>query len=166
MRRTLLRTLASLVAVTAAAAPVAALGAEAVGSQSPSHSGCAAGFDRAVRTYVDATAKRDAARFASVLHPDVTAIFADGEVLYGKERTMAFIEPFFASPGWTQTFDELTREVRGCRTAFVLFDSVFTPSPGAEPVEFVIGVTFTHENGRWLALHNQDGDGPSYTTGS
>jgi uncharacterized protein (TIGR02246 family) len=164
--RTLLRTAVSLVALTAAAAvPAGAMGAEASGKSGNQHS-CAAGFDRAVRTYVDSTTNRDAKQFASVLHPDVTAIFADGEVLYGKERTMGFIEPFFASPGWTQTFEELTREVRGCRTAFVLFDSVFTPSPDDETINFVIGVTFTHENGRWLALQNQDSDGPSYTTGS
>lgn len=161
--RNLLRTAVSLIAVTAAAVPAVAIGAEATGEP---QSRCAASFDRAVRTYVDSTAKRDAKRFASVLHPDVTAIFADGEVLYGKERTMAFIGPFFAQSGWTQTFDELTREVRGCRTAFVLFDSVFTPSPGAEPIKFVIGVTFTYENGRWLALQNQDSNGPSYTSGS
>lgn len=165
MRRTLLRAAVSLTALTAAAVPAVAMGNDA-GAQPESQHGCAAGFDRAVHTYVDSTAKRDAKRFASVLHPDVTAIFADGEVLYGKERTMGFIGPFFATPGWTQTFDELTREVRGCRTAFVLFDSVFTPSPGAEPIDFVIGVTFTYEDGRWLALQNQDSNGPSYTTGS
>jgi uncharacterized protein (TIGR02246 family) len=163
--RNLLRTAVSLVALTAAAVPAVAMGAGADDKPRTQH-GCAAGFDRAVRTYVDSTTDRDARRFASVLHPDVTAVFADGEVLYGKERTMGFIEPFFATSGWTQTFEELTREVRGCRTAFVLFDSVFTPSPGAEPINFVIGVTFTYENGRWLALQNQDSDGPSYTTGS
>jgi uncharacterized protein (TIGR02246 family) len=159
------RALVPAVALLAAAAVPTAAATIDTGSQANQSShGCRASFDRAVRTYVQSTHDRDAKAFASVLHPDVTAIFADGEVMYGKKRTMAFIEPFFASTGWTQTFDELTREVRGCKTGFVLFDSVFTPSPGATPINFVIGVTFTYENGRWLALHNQDGDGPSYTT--
>lgn len=155
------RTLLPAVALLAAAAVPTAT---AVTPNLGGHHGCRSSFDRAVHTYVDSTHKRDAKRFASVLHPDVTAIFADGEVMYGKQRTMAFIEPFFKSTGWTQTFKELTREVQGCRSGFVLFDSVFTPAPGADPIYFVIGVTFTYEDGRWLAVHNQDGDGPSYTS--
>jgi uncharacterized protein (TIGR02246 family) len=128
------------------------------------HRMCAKSFDRAVDAYVQTTYDRDADGFAAVLHDDVTAIFATGDVLYGKDQTMGFIEPFFANPAWTQTFDELTREVRGCSTGFVLFDSVFTPSAGAEPEPLVIGVTFVFERGRWLALHNQDSTGPAAGT--
>jgi ketosteroid isomerase-like protein len=121
--------------------------------------GCARDFDRAVRAYVETTDERDADGFAALLHEDVTAIFANGGVLYGKEQTMGFIEPFFATPGWTQTFEELTRHVEGCTSGFVLFDSVYTE--GSTVVPMVIGLTFTRERGRWLVLHNQDSDGPA-----
>lgn len=121
--------------------------------------GCERDFDRAVRAYVETTDERDVDGFARLLHDDVTAIFANGGVLYGKEQTMGFIEPFFGTPGWTQTFEELTRHVDGCRSGFVLFDSVYTE--GSAVVPMVIGLTFTRERGRWLVLHNQDSDGPA-----
>lgn len=160
-----LRAIVPVLAVLATAMPAAGvIQADDPAPAEPGNGGCRARFDRAVDTYVRSTHERDAAGFASVLHQDVTAIFADGEVLYGKDRTMGFIEAFFADPDWTQSFDELTREVRGCQTGFVLFDSVFTPAPGADPIPLVIGVTFTFEHGRWLALQNQDSRGPAYTT--
>ena len=121
--------------------------------------GCERSFDRAVDAYVETTDERDADGFAALLHEDVTAIFANGGVLYGKDQTMGFIEPFFEAPGWTQTFDELTRHVEGCRSGFVLFDSVYTED-GTE-VPLVIGLTFTRERGRWLVLQNQDSSGPA-----
>lgn len=121
--------------------------------------GCARDFDRAVTAYVETTDARDTAGFAALLHDDVTAVFANGGVLYGKGETMGFIEPFFEAPGWTQSFAELTRHVEGCRSGFVLFDSVYTE--GATEVPLVIGLTFTREHGRWLVLHNQDSSGPA-----
>ncbi|SDU35014.1 YybH family protein [Jiangella alkaliphila] len=152
--------------LAAAALPAtshADLSAEASTAGQP-HRLCARTFDRAVDAYVQTTYDRDSDGFAAVLHEDVTAIFATGDVLYGKDQTMDFIDRFFAAPDWTQTFDELTREVRGCSTGFVLFDSVYTPAPDADPEPLVIGVTFVFERGRWLALHNQDSTGPAIGT--
>ena len=121
--------------------------------------GCERALDSAIQAYVDTTDARDAEGFADLLHPEVTAIFADGEVLLGRDATMAFIGPFFAAPGWTQTFDEVARQVEGCSTGFVLFDSVYTQGDTVVPV--VIGLTFTRVDGEWLVLHNQDSSGPA-----
>ncbi len=139
--------------------PALAIPASAGSSGGGHGDGCERSFDRAVDAYVETTDERDADGFAALLHEDVTAIFANGGVLYGKDQTMGFIEPFFEAPGWTQTFDELTRHVEGCRSGFVLFDSVYTED-GTE-VPLVIGLTFTRERGRWLVLHNQDSSGPA-----
>ena len=77
----------------------------------------------------------------------------------GRGRS-GLVSDFFATPGWTQTFRVITRTVRDCRTAFVLFDSVYS-EPGSEPLPLVIGVSFTRSGGRWLAVHNQDSQGPA-----
>ena len=138
--------------------PALALPATA-GSGGHGHHGCERDFDRAVAAYVETTDERDVDGFAALLHDDVTAIFANGGVLYGKDQTMGFIEPFFETPGWTQTFTELTRHVEGCKSGFVLFDSAYTEA-GTE-VPMVIGLTFTRERGRWLVLQNQDSTGPA-----
>jgi ketosteroid isomerase-like protein len=137
------------------------LGFETVAAQPPQPAAkhCARAFDKAVEAYVETTDEKDADEFAALLHDDVTAIFANGGVLYGKAETMGFIEPFFEATSWTQSFEELTRVVRGCKSGFVLFDSVFTQD--GEPTPLVIGVTFTWEHGRWLAIQNQDSNGPA-----
>jgi SnoaL-like protein len=122
---------------------------------------CARQFDRAVAAYVRTTDRRDAAGFNALLHPDVTIIFANGGVLAGKPDSAAFIDDFFADPGWTQTFHELRRSVQGCRTGFVLFDSVYAVPAQNRTAPLVIGVTFTYAHGTWLVLHNQDSTGPA-----
>jgi hypothetical protein len=38
---------------------------------------------------------------------------------------------------------------------------MYTPAPGDDPKPLVIGLTFTHEPGRGLVLHNQDSNGPA-----
>lgn len=149
-------------ATTALAALAVGVGAPAVtsASTSPPTERCRASFDVAVEEYRQTTFDKDAPGFNALLHPDVTAIFADGSTLLGKEATAAFIDGFFADPEWTQTLDVVRTEVAGCRSGFVLFDSVYTPSPTSDGIPLAIGVTFTYERGGWLALHNQDSDGP------
>ncbi|UUZ58818.1 nuclear transport factor 2 family protein [Nocardioides sp. B-3] len=144
--------------LAAIAVGVGAPPATSAKSSAPSH--CRASFDSAVEDYRQTTFDKDAGGFNALLHPDVTAIFADGSTLLGKEATAGFIDGFFTDPEWTQTLDVLVTEVEGCRSGFVLFDSVYTPSPTTDGVPLAIGVTFTFESGEWLVLHNQDSDGP------
>jgi hypothetical protein len=115
------------------------------------------------RLGADTTETRDAAGFNALLDRDVTVIFANGGVLYGRDQVAGFITDFFADPGWSQSFTELTRHVDGCRSAFVLFDSVYSVPADSRVTPLVIGVTFTYEHGRWLVLHNQDSSGPAST---
>ncbi|SCF03544.1 nuclear transport factor 2 family protein [Micromonospora mirobrigensis] len=114
-----------------------------------------------MRAYVDTTERRDAAGFNALLGPDATAIFANGGVLDGRDQFADFITDFFADPGWSQSFTELTRHVEGCRTGFVLFDSVYRVPAQDRVSPLVIGVTFSYEHGRWLVLQNQDSNGPA-----
>jgi hypothetical protein len=159
------RTVSVLVAAAALSAQLVAHDDRVSGSsrttKSESHQVCARQFDRAVRAYVTTTDRRDAPGFNALLHPDVTIIFANGGVLSGKPDSAAFIDDFFADPGWTQTFTELRRRVEGCRTGFVLFDSVYSVPAEDRASPLVIGVTFTYAHGRWLVLHNQDSTGPA-----
>lgn len=148
-------------ATTALGALVVGLGAPAVtAAQSAPHQVCRATFADAVEDYRQTTFDKDADGFNALLHPDVTAIFADGSTLLGKGATAGFIDAFFADPEWAQTLDVVRTKVDGCRAGFVLFDSVYKPSPAAADVPLAIGVTFTFAQGEWLVLHNQDSDGP------
>ncbi len=121
---------------------------------------CQRSFAGAVEDYRQTTFDKDADGFNDLLHPDVSAIFADGSTLLGKDATAGFIDSFFADEEWTQTLDVVHTAVDGCRSGFALFDSVYTPSPSDDGVPLAIGVTFTFQSGEWLVLHNQDSDGP------
>ncbi|MGI5525715.1 nuclear transport factor 2 family protein [Micromonospora sp. CA-259024] len=122
--------------------------------------GCARAFDRAVQAYVETTARRDLDGFAALLHPDVTSVFAsDGEVLDGKRATVDWLRGFFADDSWTQSFSVAKQTVVGCRTGFVLFDSVYAVPATGTRVPLLIGVSYTYQHGRWLVLQNQDSVG-------
>ncbi|MGS2616449.1 nuclear transport factor 2 family protein [Micromonospora sp. LZ34] len=150
--------LAGLAAGLLATAPAAA--AAPVSDDAAAHRGCERAFDRAVQAYVDTTARRDLDGFAALLHPDVTAIFAsDGEVLDGKAATVEWMRGFFADDSWTQSFHIAKRTVVGCRTGFVLFDSVYAVPATGTRVPLLIGLSYTYEHGRWLVLQNQDSVG-------
>ncbi|MEU8300906.1 nuclear transport factor 2 family protein [Micromonospora sp. NPDC048909] len=156
---------AGLLAVAPAAVSAAAPGPTAGDDASAGHGddayrGCERAFDRAVRAYVDTTARRDLDGFAALLHPDVTSVFAsDGEVLDGKRATVDWLRGFFADDSWTQSFSVAKRTVVGCRTGFVLFDSVYAVPASGTRVPLLIGVSFTYQHGRWLVLQNQDSVG-------
>jgi SnoaL-like domain len=146
---------------TALAALAVGVGAPATTSAKtspPSH--CSASFADAVEDYRQTTFEKDADGFNALLHHDVSVIFANGSTLLGKEATAGFIDDFFTDEEWTQTLDVVLTEVEGCNSGFVLFDSVYTPSPTSAGVPLAIGVTFTYESGEWKVLHNQDSDGP------
>ena len=153
---------AGLVAVLATATTVSA-SADTSTDQAATHGQrvCRYQFNQAVRAYVHTTETRNAAGFNALLDRDVTVIFANGGVLSGKKEVSGFITDFFNDPGWTQTFTTLQKHVEGCRTGFVLFDSVYSVPAQHRVSPLVIGVTFTYEHGRWKVLHNQDSNGPA-----
>lgn len=152
--------IATLTTTAVAALAVAVAAPASTSAKSSPHNHCRTSFADAVQDYRQTTFEKDADGFNALLHRDVTAIFADGSTLLGKEATADFIDGFFADEEWTQTLDVVVTEVDGCRSGFVLFDSVYTPSPATPGVPLAIGVTFTYKSGKWLALHNQDSDGP------
>lgn len=155
---TLSTTLLAALAVGAGAPAVTS--AQEASQQTTAGNYCELSFAAAVEDYRRTTFDKDADGFNDLLHPDVAAIFADGSTLLGKEATAGFIDSFFADEEWTQTLDVVHTAVDGCRSGFVLFDSVYTPSPSSDGVPLAIGVTFTFQRGEWLVLHNQDSDGP------
>ncbi|WP_433652553.1 nuclear transport factor 2 family protein [Micromonospora zamorensis] len=152
---------AGLLAAAPAAVSAATAGpADTTTGDAVATRGCERAFDRAVRAYVETTARRDLDGFAALLHPDVTSVFAsDGEVLDGKRATVDWLRGFFADDSWTQSFSVAKQTVVGCRTGFVLFDSVYAVPATGTRVPLLIGVSYTYQHGQWLVLQNQDSVG-------
>lgn len=150
-----LKRVSSVLAGVAAASAVVAAPASA--SQVSSHhrqQTCARQFGHAVHAYLATTARHDARGFERLMARDYTVILPDGTVFAGKKAASGFIDTFFARTDWTQSFDEQRRAVEGCRSAFVLYDSVYTDADGPEPL--VIGLSWTYRHGRWLVLQDQN----------
>lgn len=154
MIRTVLGAAALL--TTAAVVPASAAAAPAHHPTHPAHRhvACARQFEKAVQAYLDTTQRHDAADFEKLLSPDYTVILPGGTTFVGKKDGAAFIDRFFARTDWTQTFTETSRAVEGCRTALVVFDSVYSDEDGPAPL--VIALTWTYRDGRWFVLTDQN----------
>lgn len=117
--------------------------------------GCARRFDATIDLYVGSHPIRDVDMLAETLHDAWTVVFPDGELLLGKAAGLAWVrEEFFSDPAWTQSFTEIRRVVRGCRTGFILFDSIYE-QPGYR-TNLLIGLSLTYEKGRWLIIQDQN----------
>ena len=138
-------------------AVLAATAAVAVPTSAQAHGhawGCQREFDRALARYQSTTADRDAQGFIALMAPDYTGVLPDGSVLAGKDAGAAFIQRFFARTDWTQTFTVTREKVQGCKSAVVVFDSVYSDEDGPEPL--VIALSWVREHGRWRVLLDQN----------
>lgn len=139
-----------------ALAVLAGLATPASASGSAGRHGCERGFEAAVDRYLSTTEDRDAAGFNRLLHRDVTGVLPGGTVFAGRAELAGFIDGFFARTDWTQTFSLRRKEVHGCATGFVLFDSVYAEPAVGFSQRLAIGLTWTREHGRWLLLVDQN----------
>ncbi|WP_426242234.1 YybH family protein [Nocardioides sp. LHG3406-4] len=161
MRAKLILALATMSVAALSTTVVAANPGAASGASTHDHAkGCERSFEAAVEDYRVTTFEKDADGFNALLADDVTVVLAEGTTLVGKKASADFVEAFFGNPAWTQTLDVVRTVKHRCQTAFVLFDSVLTMTPGGTPEPLAIGVTFVRERGQWLVLHNQDSTGP------
>jgi uncharacterized protein (TIGR02246 family) len=148
-----LRHRAAALGLVLAALATLAPAASATGSGSSS---CGRQLDAAVDKYVATTDARDARRFNTLLHRDVTGVLPGGTVFAGKAEMAGFIDGFFARTDWTQTFELTRRTVSGCASAYVLFDSVYAEPAAGFSQRLAVGLTWTREHGRWLVLADQN----------
>ncbi|WP_394834414.1 nuclear transport factor 2 family protein [Pendulispora rubella] len=119
------------------------------------HRRCAEQFDAAQRQDMESFRDRDREGFRAVHHPDAIAVYAGGTVHQGIDQIMADAEATFAIPDYTWEWTEMAREVAGCSTGSIVYDTYFkAPSIGANS-HLRISVTYTREHGKWLGLIDQ-----------
>jgi hypothetical protein len=119
------------------------------------HRRCERTFEIAQRIDMEAFRDYDLPTWRDVHHDGAVSIFADGTVLYGREAILGALRRHFDDREAIWSWTELFRSVDGCRTAFVLYDTVYEiPSIGFRQ-HAVTGVAYTHEHGRWLVVSDQ-----------
>lgn len=97
----------------------------------------------------------DADAFRAVHTEDAVTIFASGHVFEGIDAIMAALASHFEDQEAVWEWTELYRKVEGCKTAFILYETVYAiPSVGFHQ-RALTGVSYTYRQGGWLANADQ-----------
>lgn len=156
MRVTFMSALVALLAVAAlggsGAAAVAGGGDRADGR---GQHGCAASFDRAQRADMEAFRDYDAAAFRAIHTRDTVSIFPAGNRFAGVDALMTALSGHFTGREALWSWTEIARNVDGCRTAFIEYETTYRiPSIGYSQRALTV-VSYVHERGRWLVSLDQ-----------
>jgi len=133
----------------------AALALWAMDARAQDAAGCARQFDRAQRMDMESFRDYDAETFRAVHHQDAVTVFASGARRQGLEAVMAALASHFRGREGVWSWTERYRVVDGCRSAFILYETVYElPSIGYRQ-RAMTGVTYTHDGNGWLAIADQ-----------
>ena len=118
-------------------------------------SGCDRQFEVAQRIDMESFRDYDADTFRAIHTDDAVTIFASGAVRYGIDSIMLTLASHFQNREAIWSWTELYRNVEGCKTAYILYDTVYEiPSIGFRQ-NARVGVTYTHDGNGWLAVADQ-----------
>jgi ketosteroid isomerase-like protein len=115
-------------------------------------SSCAAELDRTIQRFTTTLLGRDLEGYLRLWTNDAVLTLNSGEIIVGKAGIRDFYAGLFGVPGWTETFDEVSRRIYDCHTAYVV-DNVLFENPGTgvrSPL--AVSLTLTRESGRWLVV--------------
>jgi hypothetical protein len=88
--------------------------------------GCARQFEEAQRTDMESFRDYDADTFREGHHPDAVTVFASGDTFVGIDAIMEVLSGFhFGRREAIWTWTERYRVVDGCRSAFILYETVY-----------------------------------------
>lgn len=138
-------------------APLATLLALAIAptAQAGDAAGCAAQFEAAQRMDMESFRDYDAETFRAVHDERAVTVFASGAVRYGIDAIMQTLAGHFSGREGLWRWSERYRVVDGCKSAFILYETVYElPSIGYRQ-RALTGVTYSHNGDTWLAIADQ-----------
>jgi len=135
-------------------APVgAAPGANAL--HNPLHRWCARQFDTAQRVDMESFRDYDAETFRAGHDPQAVTVFDSGAVRTGIDAIMAALAGHFQNREARWSWSERYRVVDGCRSAYILYETVYEIPRIGYRQRAMTGVTYTHDGRQWLAVADQ-----------
>ena len=145
--------LALAVPAQAVLAQDAALSADAAAQERAA--GCARQFERAQRIDMESFRDYDAETFRAIHQPRAVTVFARGARREGVDAIMAALASHFRNREGRWSWVERYRVVDGCRSAYILYETVYElPSIGYRQ-RALTGVTYTHDGNGWLGIADQ-----------
>jgi hypothetical protein len=128
---------------------------EAAAAQEGAAVGCARQFEQAQRIDMESFRDYDAETFRAIHHPQAVTVFASGARREGVDAIMAALASHFRNREGRWSWVERFRHVDGCRTAYILYETVYElPSIGYRQ-RALTGVTYTHDGNGWLGIADQ-----------
>jgi hypothetical protein len=117
--------------------------------------GCARQFEVAQRTDMESFRDYDAETFRAGHDDRAVTVFASGAKRIGVDAIMQALAGHFQGREAIWSWTELYRVVDGCKSAFILYDTVYElPSIGFRQ-HALTGVTYTHDGNKWLSIADQ-----------
>lgn len=117
--------------------------------------GCARQFDVAQRVDMESFRDYDAETFRAGHDDRAITVFASGARRVGIDAIMQALAGHFQGRQAIWSWTEIYRVVDGCKSAFILYDTVYElPSIGFRQ-HALTGVTYTHDGSKWLAIADQ-----------
>jgi len=97
---------------------------------------------------------RDLDGFLATIHPDITIIVPNGNVMRGADAVLEFHREWFADGDWTYETERVDA-ITTPSTATRIVEVTYRDAPSEPATRFVMGLTFVREDDRWLLIHDQ-----------
>lgn len=149
MNRMLHRSLPCLLALVAAAGPAIA---DETAAQAR---GCARQFEIAQRLDMESFRDYDAETFRAGHDERAVSVFPSGAVLVGIDAIMDGLASHFANREAQWSWVEKYRVVDGCKSAYILYETVYAIPRIDYYQRALTGVGYTHKGDHWLAVSDQ-----------
>ncbi len=137
--------LATLLAAASAASPAQA------GDRDAQARGCARQFDAAQRIDMESFRDYDAEAFRAIHDERATSVFGQ-RAFIGIDAIMQALASHFANREARYTWVEQYRVVDGCKSAFILYETVYEIPRTGFRARALTGVSYTRSGNHWLAL--------------
>ncbi|QQP96767.1 hypothetical protein [Lysobacter enzymogenes] len=138
-----------------AAPPVAASAHSAVAPQNLLHRWCARQFEVAQRVDMESFRDYDAETFRAGHDERAVTVFDSGGLRTGIDAIMAALASHFQNREAKWSWTERYRVVDGCRSAYILYETVYEIPRIGYRQRALTGVTYTHDGFKWLAVADQ-----------
>lgn len=124
-------------------------------AQTTTADGCARQFELAQQLDMASFRDYDAETFRAVHDERAITVFGSGASRIGIDAIMATLASHFANREAQWRWTERYRVVDGCRSAFILYETLYEIPRIGFRSRALTGVTYTHDGNRWLAIADQ-----------
>jgi hypothetical protein len=117
--------------------------------------GCARQFEVAQRVDMESFRDFDKETWLAGHDDRAMTVFASGAKRFGIDAIEAVMASHFANREAVWSWTELYRVVDGCRSAVILYDTVYAIPRIGFRQHALTSVTYTHDGNKWLSIADQ-----------